>query len=117
MAKVLNLDHMRRQKRQAYLQHHGKRLDRFIKAFIRDHWTSDLETITSQYLERCSHSEAWDYLDLRDDLHEIVRSGLAEHLRSELQKTHWFDASKISMDELADRCLTTIVLEDWAAIS
>jgi hypothetical protein len=118
-SRLLSLDNYRRKRRKDYIDSYGDQLDRFIRKFVRQHWDANIESITNHYLDRCANtnSEAWDYLDMREALHDSLRQSIVELLVVELKKNRWFDSSKISTEELADRCVSAIVLEDWAAIS
>lgn len=119
MRPVTCITNFRRARRNQYLAEHGKRIDSFIRNFIRFNVDYDFQYIANAYVRsRAGDNQvSWDYLDLREELRDVIARELADVIYNELCKTKWFDQRVLDLEQIADRCFSLFILEDWAAIS
>jgi hypothetical protein len=117
---VIKLDGFRQAKQKNYLGRYRTRLDAFIRARVPLDWAQDMMRLAESYQHNCRGQDeiVWDYVELRDMLLQLVTEEIAKELYVELQKQFWFDPRWVTLDAVAERCLSHMILGDaWAATS
>lgn len=119
MKPVTDITDYRRAKRSEYLAKHSERIDAIIRNFIRINSQFNFQHMASAYVHSRYNDKlvSWDYLDFRENLHEALASELSKLIFAELCKSKWFEPRFMNLDQITDRCISLLILDDWAAIS
>lgn len=113
---VICLVSFRRDKKRRFLIDNRRRLDDFFTRFITAHFKISFPLLKDAYQEhKLSQNElAWDYVDLREEIREAIRSVYGQVCWQDINKEFWFNRQMISFDEVIDRCTSQFVLQEDA---
>jgi len=112
MGKVVYIKDYRRGLRRQYLAKNQARIDKFIARFITLNFPIDFQELSYRYLDIQRQNDAitWDYIDLRDILHDAIELAYGDELQEALAKEFWYRDNYLSFDEVLDRCLSYYIL-------
>lgn len=112
MCQVIELAKYRTNKRRAYLKRYDAQLSKFISQFLDANLRYSFEAISyhSMNVRSQEQSEAWDYVDFRENLKDAFHEAFGKQLWAECQRLYWFDMRFLSQDELIDRCVSRMIL-------
>lgn len=112
MAKVLDLNSYRRDKRRDYRAKYEARVEKFIAQFVNSRLFLDFIQLAHSYIsQHMDHRmQSWDYLTLRETLQEAMGATIAAELMQQLRMQYWYDEKWMSQDEVIDRTLSAFVL-------
>ena len=118
MGQLIELAKYRTSKRRAYLKRYEAQLSKFISQFLDGHLRYSLEEIHyhSMSVRAQEQSEAWDYVDFRENLKEAFHEAFGQQLWAECQRYYWFDVRFLTKDDLIDRCISTMILGRDASV-
>ena len=113
MENVLKLANYRAKRQKAWLAKNKLRLFSFLYEYISHHIGMNfLEAFTSyQNLQLKNQQEAWDYVDLRELLHEGLAGQFCELLYQDLRKEWWFEPKFLSREEALEHCLSLYIMD------
>ncbi len=113
MSQLIQLNSYRRRRRQSYLARHGSRIDHIIQKFIQNHVDFTFRELSRMYQADLASvsEEAWDYVDFREVLGEVLDHVIGEALYGLLKSQYWFDRCLISQEEVMDRALRAYITE------
>ncbi|MEY4631147.1 MAG: hypothetical protein RIQ81_1267 [Pseudomonadota bacterium] len=118
MSNVLDLKNYRGRRRKELWARHGQRIDRFVREYLETRLVTNIHDLldTWQELQREDEQEAWAYDEFRSRMVEAILLRHGTDLRARLAAQKWFDPALISTEEVAEMCLTSIVLGDSAPV-
>lgn len=111
MSQVVSIAGYRNRRKDAYLERFGKHLDRFLFHFVQRNFQMDFHGFTSIYQEQRRHQSeaAWDYLDLRDCLQDLIEEEFVPQLEQALASEWWYDARWLTRNEILERLLSIYI--------
>jgi hypothetical protein len=111
-AQVICLGAYRNKARRKYYHQHRARMEAFIEHFICQNVTTEFYQFLETYLNyQVSNDEkSWDYQDLREMVKDALIEFFATILKQEIRKERWYDPKFLSIEELAERCVTFMIL-------
>ena len=114
MSRVVSLTEYRKAKKRQFLERNKTFLDDYIRHFIVTHCQLSYDVFQNHYLNlRQQENEmAWDYLDFRETLSEVITEVVGDALWEDIQRQAWFQANK---DEIMDRMTSLFIM--GAAVS
>ena len=112
MAKLFDLNSYKKQRKRQFLEQNKAFLDDYIRGFILSNCQLSYDLFQQQYLQnRHQDNEmAWDYLDFRDTLSEVIVEVIGKSLWDDVQKQSWFKKSLLSQDEVMDRMISIFII-------
>ncbi len=112
MGKMVLLRDYRLKRRKEYLAKYGIRLEQFISTFLQSRIRVSFSQITELYLatQRQQDCDRWDYDEMRESISAAIHREWIADMMAQLQETWWFDRRWLSEEELAERCLSAMVL-------
>ncbi len=111
MSQVLSIASYRNKRKEAYLARFEKHLQRFLIGFAQKHFQMDFQTLSAAYQEQCRHrsEQSWDYLDLRDELEELMEKTVIDELHHALSFEWWYDPRWLAQKEILERLLAIYI--------
>lgn len=119
MRNVFELKAYRKRRRRELWLRHGQRIERFVRHFVSHHLVVNIHDLIDEYqhLQREEEQDVWGYEEFRSGMVEAIMSRHGEELRKHLSAQGWFDPALISTEEIAEMCLTSIVLGESASVA
>jgi len=112
MAQVTNLVEYRKARKRQFLEKNKVFLDDYIRAYVFTHCQLSYEVFQHHYLNAMQQQNelAWDYLDFRETLSEVVSSYIGQTLWADIQKQNWFPKGLLSREEIIDRTISLYII-------
>ncbi len=119
MKNVFELNVYRKRRRRDLWLRHGQRIERFVRHFVSNHLVTDIHDLIDEYqhMQREDEQDVWGYEEFRTGMLEAIMARQGDALRQQLSTQGWFDPALISTEEVAELCLTSIVLGDSASVA
>ena len=91
---------------------HSQKLYHFLCDFLSYHMEVNYLQAAESYqsMRYANYEETWDYIDLRDLIHQAIEIELWEQIYSRLKKLSWFDSRLFTKDEMIEYCLSLYIL-------
>lgn len=111
MSQVVSIASYRNRRKEAYLARFEKHLERFLIGFAQKHFQMDFRTLSAAYQDQCRYraEQSWDYLDLRDELEELIEKTVIEELHHALGFEWWYDPRWLTQKEILERLLAIYI--------
>ena len=118
MGKIVEISRYRALRRNEFLDRYGQKLETLLRTHLRNNFNIDIRQLHSLYCQyQASESQTqWEFMDLRDILDDFVSKHVIGELTAELSKQYWFDSSIWTHEELTERCISILILEDSTAV-
>ncbi len=119
MRNVLELTVYRKRRRRELWLRHGQRIEIFVRHFVSSQLVANIHDLIDEYqhLQRENEQDVWAYEEFRTRMLEAILSRHGENLRKKLATQSWFDPALISTEEVAEMCLTSMVLGEAAPVA
>ena len=119
MSKVAEISKYRASRRNEFLAQYGQKLESLIRSHLRQNFPLDIRQLQSMYCRyQAANSQThWEIMDLREILHNYVSSNIIQDIMPKLRRLHWFDTSVWTIEELTERCVSILILEDNVALT
>jgi hypothetical protein len=119
MKNVFELKIYRKRRRRELWLRHGQRIERFVRNFVSNHLVINIHDLIDEYqhAQREDEQDAWAYEEFRTGMLDAIMARHGDALRQQLSTQGWFDPALISTEEVAELCLTSIVLGDSASVA
>lgn len=112
MAQILDFLEYRKEKKRQFLLKTKALLDDYIRGFIFNHCQLSYEVFQNHYLSAMQQQNelAWDYLDFRETLTEVVTEVMGQQLWLDIQQQTWFRRDMLSREEVMDRTISLYII-------
>jgi hypothetical protein len=119
MRNVFELAVYRKRRRRELWLKHGRRIEIFVRHFVSNQLVANIHDLIDEYqhLQRENEQDVWAYEEFRTRMLEAIMSRLGDDLRKQLATQGWFDPALLSTEEVAEMCLTSMVLGESAPVA
>ena len=119
MRNVFELTVYRKRRRRELWLRHGRRIEIFVRHFVSNQLVANIQDLIDEYqhLQRENEQDVWAYEEFRTRMLEAILSRHGDNLRIQLATQSWFDPALISPEEVAEMCLTSMVLGESAPVA
>lgn len=119
MENVFELKAYRKRRRRELWLRHGRRIEFFVRHFVSVQLVANIHDLIDEYqhLQRENEQDVWAYDEFRTRMLDAILSRHGENLREQLSTQSWFDPGLISTEEVAEMCLTSMVLGESAPVA
>lgn len=119
MRNVFELAVYRKRRRRELWLKHGRRIEIFVRHFVSNQLFANIHDLIDEYqhLQRENEQDVWAYEEFRTRMLEAIMSRLGDDLRKQLATQGWFDPALLSTEEVAEMCLTSMVLGESAPVA
>lgn len=119
MRNVFELAVYRKRRRRELWLKHGRRIEIFVRHFVSNQLVANIHDLIDEYqhLQRENEQDVWAYEEFRTRMLEAIMSRLGDDLRKQLATQGWYDPALLSTEEVAEMCLTSMVLGESAPVA
>ncbi|SMF21644.1 hypothetical protein [Pseudobacteriovorax antillogorgiicola] len=112
MSRIVDLTEYKQQRKKLFLEKNKTFLDDYIRGFIYSHCQLSYDVFQQHYLNarQQDNEMAWDYLDFRDTLAEVVTDVIGASLWTDIQRQPWFRKGLLNRDEVMDRMISLFII-------
>jgi hypothetical protein len=119
MRNVYELTVYRKRRRRELWLRHGRLIEFFVRQFVAQQLVANIHDLIDEYqhLQRENEQDVWGYEEFRTRMLDAIMVRHGDNLRNKLATQSWFDPALISTEEVAEMCLTSMVLGESAPVA
>lgn len=107
MGNVVSLRNYKKNLKVEWFKKNAHHLDAYLNTFMINHLAVSFRQVSSSYqnILADNYEAAWDYIDLRDHLYDIIEAAMNDYIFNDLKQLWWFDNKLISKEDITEYSL------------